>query len=271
MAFCANCGHQLSDTVAFCTRCGTARAAQPKIAAARRKGIPACSDCGHGVSRSARRCPNCGAFSPAFPINPRAAFLVFLVVADQDLDIQVAKLLAAGCDERDIYRDKASGGSWDRPQWEKLLYRLQPGDVVVVYKLDRLSRSLKDLVNLLEDFRARGIGFHSLTENIDTTSAMGEMVFHMVAAFAQFERALIRERTKAGLENAKRNGKKLGGRRHKRNYLDQRAEVVRMIAEGRTAADCARLLGMHRSTIGQWLEDAKRDRERLHAVTEKAA
>jgi DNA invertase Pin-like site-specific DNA recombinase len=136
--------------------------------------------------------------------------------------------------------------------------------VLVIYKLDRLSRSLRDLLNLLEDFRELKVGFHSLTENLDTTSAMGEMMFHIVGAFAQFERNLIRERTKAGLENAKRNGKKLGGRRHKRNYLDQRAEVVRMIDEGRSAADCARLLGLHRSTIGRWLEDARCDRDRPH-------
>ena len=131
---------------------------------------------------------------------------------DQDTAAQVAALHAAGCER--IFREKASGGRWDRPQLLRLLSHLRTGDVVVVWKLDRLSRSLRDVLTLLERIGDAGAGFRSVTEAIDTTTPAGRMLMHMVGAFAEFERAILRERTRAGVEAARQEGR-VGGRRPK--------------------------------------------------------
>ena len=114
---------------------------------------------------------------------------------DQDTAAQVAALEAAGCER--IFREKASGGRWDRPQFLRLLNQLRSGDVVVVWKLDRLSRSLRDVLTIMEQLAEAGAGFRSLTEAIDTTTPAGRMMMQMVGAFAEFERAMLRERTQA--------------------------------------------------------------------------
>jgi len=116
---------------------------------------------------------------------------------DQDTTAQVMALKAAECER--IYREKASGGRWDRPELHRLLDQLRKGDVLVVWKLDRLSRSLRDVLTLMERLGDAGAGFRSLTEAIDTTTPAGRMMMQMVGAFAEFERAMLRERTKAGL------------------------------------------------------------------------
>ena len=131
---------------------------------------------------------------------------------DQDTTAQVAALEAAGCEC--IYREKASGGNWDRSQFLRLLDQLRAGDVLVVWKLDRLSRSLRDMLTIVEQLGETGAGFRSLTEAIDNTTLAGRMMMQMVAAFAEFERAMLRERTQAGLEAARRQGR-MGGRRPK--------------------------------------------------------
>ena len=120
---------------------------------------------------------------------------------DQDTAAQVAALKAAGCER--IYREKASGGRWDRPELHRLLDQLRKGDVLVVWKLDRLSRSLRDVLTLMERLGGAGAGFRSLTEAIDTTTPAGRMMMQMVGAFAEFERAMLKERTKAGLDAAR--------------------------------------------------------------------
>src|ERR1700758_3559140 len=131
---------------------------------------------------------------------------------DQDTATQVSALKAAGCDR--VYEEKASGGRWDRPQLHRLLDHLREGDVVVVWKLDRLTRSLKDLLNILEKIDAAGARFRSLTEAIDTSGPAGRMMMQMLGSFAKFERAMVRERTRAGLKVARDRGRK-GGRRPK--------------------------------------------------------
>lgn len=125
---------------------------------------------------------------------------------DQDLTRQITAL--EGCDK--IYADKISGASTNRPELDKMLGELQAGDCVVVQKLDRFGRSINDLLNKVEMLRARGVGFRSLTDNFDTTNANGRLMFHLLAAFAEFEREMIKERTKDGLKQAKKNGVKLG-------------------------------------------------------------
>src|ERR1700728_1163565 len=131
---------------------------------------------------------------------------------DQETATQVAALKAAGCER--IYREKASGGRWDRPELHRLLDQLREDDVLVVWKLDRLSRSLRDVLTIMERLTEAKAGFKSLTEAIDTTTPAGRMMMQMVGAFAEFERAMLRERTKVGMESARKQGR-IGGRRPK--------------------------------------------------------
>ena len=144
---------------------------------------------------------------------------------DQDTAVQVAALKAAGCER--IYREKASGGRWDRPELHRLLDQLRKADVLVVWKLDRLSRSLRDVLIIMERLAEAKAGFRSLTEAIDTTTAAGRMMMQMVGSFAEFERAMLRERTKIGLEAARREGR-IGGRRPKLT-LQQQSEIRKMV------------------------------------------
>jgi len=169
---------------------------------------------------------------------------------DQDTATQVAALKAAGCEK--IYREKASGGRWDRPELHRLIEQLRKGDVLVVWKLDRLSRSLRDVLILMERLSQTKAGFKSLTEAIDTTTPAGRMMMQMVGAFAEFERAMLRERTKAGLETARQEGR-IGGRRAKLS-LQQQAEIRKMVSKGdKTAADAARLFKIHPATVSRLL------------------
>ena len=169
---------------------------------------------------------------------------------EQDNAAQVAALKAAKCER--TYREKASGGRWDRPELHRLLDQLRKGDVLVVWKLDRLSRSLRDVLMIMERLAEARAGFRSLTEAIDTTTPAGRMMMQMVGAFAEYERAMLKERTNAGLEAARREGR-VGGRRPKLT-LQQRAEITRMVSRGdKTAADAARLFRVHPATISRLL------------------
>ena len=130
---------------------------------------------------------------------------------DQKPELQLDALRKAGCER--IFSDKASGAQRDRPELSAALSYMRDGagDVLIVWKLDRLARSLKQLIETVEDLGTRGIGFRSLTEAIDTTSAGGRLTFHIFGAMAEFERSIIRERTRAGLDAARARGRK-GGR-----------------------------------------------------------
>jgi DNA invertase Pin-like site-specific DNA recombinase len=172
---------------------------------------------------------------------------------DQETATQVAALKAAGCER--IYREKASGGRWDRPELHRLLDQLREDDVLVVWKLDRLSRSLRDVLTIMERLTEAKAGFRSLTEAIDTTTPAGRMMMQMVGAFAEFERAMLRERTKAGLDSARREGR-IGGRRPKLTP-QQQSEIRKMVSKGRkTAADAARLFKVHPATVSRLLARA---------------
>jgi DNA invertase Pin-like site-specific DNA recombinase len=165
----------------------------------------------------------------------------------QSTDLQRDALLSAGVDERNIHEDKASGARDDRPGLKLCLEFLRPGDVLIVWKLDRLGRSLPHLIEIVGSLRARGVGFRSLTESIDTTTAMGEFLFHVFGALAKYERALIHERVLAGLEAPKRRGR-VGGRPRK---LDaERIDAARsLMANGLTVSAAARSVGVPRSTL----------------------
>ncbi|NOV29230.1 recombinase family protein [Methylomonas sp. ZR1] len=129
---------------------------------------------------------------------------------DQHLDLQRDALLANGCHV--IYEEKISGKSADRPELGNCLKSLRRGDTLVVWRLDRLGRSLKDLIYIVADLESKGINFVSLTERIETQSAAGKLTFHLFAALSEFERTIIRERTKAGIAAARARGRK-GGRK----------------------------------------------------------
>src|SRR5467141_1066649 len=153
---------------------------------------------------------------------------------DQDAEAQVAALKAAKCER--IYREQASGGRWDRPELQRLLDNLRKRDVLVVWKLDRLSRSLGDVLTIMERLTEAKSGFRSLTEAIDTTTPAGRMMMQMVGAFAEFERAMLKERTKAGLDAARQDGR-IGVRRPKLSPQHQ-AGIKKMVSKGgKTAAD----------------------------------
>src|SRR6266581_2917923 len=127
---------------------------------------------------------------------------------DQNHDLQLAALKRAGC--RKIFTDKATGAHVKRPELTKCLKALKAGDVLVVWKLDRLGRSLRDLIALLDDLKTRGVAFRSLTEAIDTATATGRAMWQMVGILAELERSLIQERTKAGRAAAQARGVKMG-------------------------------------------------------------
>lgn len=174
---------------------------------------------------------------------------------EQNNALQAKALRAAGC--RRLFEEVASGGRWDRPELHRMLDQLRKGDTVLVWKLDRLSRSLKDVLHIMEKIAEAGAGFRSLTENIDTTTPAGRMMMQMVGSFAEFERAMIRERTSAGLIAARAEGR-VGGRRPKLTAA-QRADVAENVLSGRhTAAEMARLYKVSGPTISRLLAAHRR-------------
>lgn len=170
--------------------------------------------------------------------------------SDQDPALQVEALKAAGC--KRIFRETASGAQRDRPELAKALDYLREGDVLSVWKLDRLARSLRQLLETGEALAERQIGLRSLTESIDTTTPGGRLVFHVFGALAEFERGIIRERTMAGLANARRLGRK-GGRPRAMSDADI-AKAKAMLASPEITVDAvAETLGVSAATLYRYL------------------
>jgi DNA invertase Pin-like site-specific DNA recombinase len=173
---------------------------------------------------------------------------------EQDAAAQVSALEAHGC--ATIYKENKSGGKagrWDRPELRKALDSLNRGDTFVVWKLDRLSRSLSDLLHLLSQIKDSGATFESLTEHIETRSAAGELMMNMLACFAQFERQMIKERTKLGIARARAEGR-WGNAKFALSPIQQK-EALRMVHEGRSQSEVAKLFGIHRSTLWRLLSE----------------
>lgn len=165
----------------------------------------------------------------------------------QSVDLQRDALASAGVDDRHLHQDRASGSRDDRPGLKACLTDLRPGDVLVVWKLDRLGRSLPHLLDIISDLKERGVGFRSLTEHMDTTTPQGELLFSIFGALAQYERALIRERVNAGLEAARRRGRR-GGRPV--TLDDEKVEQIKAALDGGTSkASVCRSFGVARSTL----------------------
>ena len=181
---------------------------------------------------------------------------------DQDPALQIRALDEARCEQ--IFTDHASGASRSRPQLERLFDVLRAGDTLVVWRFDRLGRSVSHLVEIVERLRARGVALESLTEGIDTNSPAGEAVFTVIAAFAQMERRLISERTRAGIAAARRNNRPWG---KKSKFHDP--ETVRLVQsllrEGSLSkADIARKIGVHRGTFYRWFPGGEADSFKPH-------
>lgn len=169
---------------------------------------------------------------------------------EQNLESQIDQLQEHGCEK--IYQERTSGGDRERPVLNELLGYLRQGDTLVVVKLDRLSRSLKDLLELTTKIDALGAQFQSLEESIDTASPHGKLIFHVFGVIAEFERDRIRQRTLEGLAAARVRGR-AGGRPLALNK-DQRKEVIRMRDEGRSLSELSRLFAVSRSTIARTCE-----------------
>lgn len=174
---------------------------------------------------------------------------------EQNEDLQIDALRSAGCQR--IFTDHTSGAKASRPQLDRMLDMLRRGDTVVVWKLDRLGRSVQNLVDLMDRFQKTGVGFHSLTEQMDTSTSGGVLIFNIFSALAQFERDLIRERTKAGLEAARARGRN-GGR--PRKLSDKDRAMIRQVYDSRTATvqEIADRFNVSRSTIYKALEHSKK-------------
>jgi len=182
---------------------------------------------------------------------------------DQNLELQMEALQKFGCEQ--LFQEKQSAVK-DRPELDKMLNILRAGDVVIVWKLDRLGRSLRHLVDLMEEFKKREIEFISLNDNIDTTTIQGRLIFNLFASFAEFERELIRERTMAGLKRARENGR-IGG---KKKGLSEAAKKKALAAlqlteennkkpreEKLSVDEIAEMLHVSRATFYRYLEFAK--------------
>jgi len=165
---------------------------------------------------------------------------------DQNPELQLDALKTNG--RAKLFVERASGAKEERPQLLAALHYLRPGDTLVVWKLDRLARSMKQLIETVDELKARGIGFRSLTEAIDATTAAGELFFHIFGALAQFERSVIRERTNAGLKAALARGRK-GGRRPKVKPDDIRAALALLQDPQISVRGAAKRLGLSVSTL----------------------
>ena len=165
---------------------------------------------------------------------------------DQNPALQLDALRGAGCEQ--VFQEAATGQLRERPELTTCLRSIRSGDTLVVWKLDRLARSLKDLVEIVDDLNQRGVGFRSLTEAIDTTSSSGRLVFHLFGALAEFEHSLIRERTIAGLAAARARGRK-GGRRPALSRADIRKAAAMLKDPAITKSEVAKHFGVSRVTL----------------------
>ena len=171
---------------------------------------------------------------------------------DQNSDLQTDALQRAGCEQ--LFVEKVTGsGKKARPEWESCQRALRQGDTLIVWRLDRLGRSLKDLVDIIQRLDDRSVGFRSLTESIDTTSTGGKLIFHIFGALAEFEHSLIWERTKAGLAAARARGR-MGGRRPKLSASDIKKAAAMLGDPSVTKSEVSEHFGVTRMTLNKALE-----------------
>ena len=182
---------------------------------------------------------------------------------EQNLHLQRDALKKAGCREKNLYTDKVTGTKQERKGLEQALSHLREGDTFVVWRLDRLGRSLKHLIETVTNLQTQGIAFLSVTENIDTGSATGQLVFHIFGALAEFERNLIRERSIAGLEAARARGR-VGGR-PKLNTASSKVAMAKKLYADKTTDihEICKTLNISRATLYRYITPGKGDRTKL--------
>jgi DNA invertase Pin-like site-specific DNA recombinase len=173
---------------------------------------------------------------------------------DQNLALQKDALQKEGCEL--FFEEKASGAKADRPELRRMIDQLRKGDIVIVWKLDRLGRSLRDLVNLVTEIQDKGAGLKSLNDSIDTTTPQGKLTFHLFASLAEFERDIISERTKAGLEAARARGRKGGRPTGLSKEASDKAIIAKSLYEKQemTVTEICRYLGVARSTFYKYMK-----------------
>jgi len=172
---------------------------------------------------------------------------------EQNIDLQIDALKRAGCER--IFKDHMSGVNSERPGLGDALASLKEGDCLVVWRLDRLARSMRDLTDTVAELHGRNIGFHSICEHIDVGSAFGEFILHILSAVAHFERSLIVERTKAGMAAAKARGATFG--RAPVLNDDALIDALLMLEQGQSVAQIARDMGVGRSTLYRHLQSLR--------------
>lgn len=172
---------------------------------------------------------------------------------DQNFQLQEDALNKSGCEI--LFKETASGAKADRPELDKLIEQLRKGDIVIVYKLDRLGRSLKHLLEIVDLLNKKGVGLQSISDSIDTTTPQGRLFFNISASFAEFEKDLIRERTKAGLEAARARGRKGGRRRGMSKEAEQKAILAETYyREGKMSViEIAKEVGISKMTLYKYL------------------
>ena len=177
---------------------------------------------------------------------------------DQNLDLQTDELTRLGCQK--IYQEKVSSGK-ERPQLIKMIENLREGDSVMVWKLDRLARSLKELINLVETFRLKKVNFTSIKDSIDTSTVQGRLLLNIFGSLAEFERDTIRERTKAGLSAAKARGRMGGKKKGLSPEAMKKAETAVMLYnQKKSAIEIAGIIGVGRATVYRYLEEMGQER-----------
>lgn len=177
---------------------------------------------------------------------------------DQNLDLQTDELTKLGCQK--IYQEKVSSGK-ERPELIKMIENLREGDSVMVWKLDRLGRSLKELINLIETLQAKKVNFVSIKDLIDTSTAQGRLFLNIFGSLAEFERDIIRERTKAGLSAAKARGRTGGRKKGLAPEAMKKAETAVMLyKQMKNAKEIAGIIGVGRATVYRYLEEMGQER-----------
>jgi DNA invertase Pin-like site-specific DNA recombinase len=200
---------------------------------------------------------------------PKIIWYARVSTKDQRLDLQLDAARRLGVTTADIYVEKASGVRHDRPELARALAALQPGDTLACFKLDRIGRSLAHLTKLLAELEARGVHFRTVQDGLSTQGSTGKLVLHMLGAVAQFERDLILERTRAGLQAARQRGKRLGPPVKWRPDMATRARSL-MTKDGLNADDAAKVLGVSRRTLFRGLRAAREHDELAGAVAQAA-
>lgn len=177
---------------------------------------------------------------------------------EQNLDLQTDELTKLGCEK--IYQEKVSSGK-ERPHLMKMIEHLREGDSVIVWKLDRLGRSVKELINLMEIFQVKKVNFISIKDSIDTSTIQGRLLLNIFASLAEFERDIIRERTKAGLSAAKARGRSGGRKKGLTPEAIKKAETAVMLyKQQKSATEIAGIIGVGRATVYRYLEEMGQER-----------